>query len=413
MQIAILGLGYVGLPLALALAKKFPVLGFDINTERINLLIEEFKDSNIVFTSNASDLEQSSFYMVAVPTPVDKYHQPDLTALLLATETVGGMLKKGDVVVYESTVYPCCTEEKCIPLLEKISGLKCGQDFKIGYSPERINPGDKVHTLETVKKVVSGCDAEAVEAIARIYETIVDAGIYKAPSIRVAEAAKIIENTQRDVNIALMNELSIIFGRMGINTFDVLEAANTKWNFLDFKPGLVGGHCIGVDPYYLVHKAKELKYHPQIINAGRFINDSMGGYVGKKIVKNMIAENIQINGAKVLVQGITFKENVPDIRNSKVIDLIKELQDYSIDVDVADTVADALETKEMYGITLVDAPCGKYDAVVLAVTHDIYRAQTLQQIKELCRNKLFLFDLKGVFRKDIKNYENEKFYWSL
>ncbi|MDR1974373.1 MAG: nucleotide sugar dehydrogenase [Bacteroidales bacterium] len=409
MQIAVLGLGYVGLPLALSLAKKFSVTGFDINSNRIDKL----KDSSVVFTSNKDDLRKASFYIIAVPTPVNEYNQPDLNALFSATRIVGSVLKKGDIVVYESTVYPGCTEDECAPLLEEISGLKYGEDFKVGYSPERINPGDKVHTIETVCKVVSGCDDEVLEKIASVYEAIVDAGIYRAPSIKIAEAAKIIENTQRDVNIAFMNELSIIFGRMGINTYDVLEAAKTKWNFLHFGPGLVGGHCIGVDPYYLVHKAEELKYHPQIINAGRFINDSMGGYVGKKIVKNLIAEKIKIYEARVLVQGITFKENVDDIRNSKVVDLIKELRDYNIDVDVIDEMADAKETEATYGITLLKKPRPPYDAIVLAVAHDKYSKQKLSELKELCKNKLFLFDIKGVFRKDIKHFTENNFYWSL
>jgi UDP-N-acetyl-D-galactosamine dehydrogenase len=423
MQIIVTGLGYVGLPLAIAFSKngQHNVIGFDIDDNHINTLKNEIKE-NIIFTSSltnsltnmvAASNGNPIFYIIAVPTPVNEYHQPDLTALLGATESVAGVLKKGDIVVYESTVYPGCTEEECIPVLEQISGLKCGKDFKVGYSPERINPGDSVHTLEKIKKVVSGCDNEALEQIANVYETIIEAGIYKTSSIKIAEAAKIIENTQRDVNIALMNELSIIFGRMDINTYEVLDAAATKWNFLPFTPGLVGGHCIGVDPYYLMHKAKELKYHPQIIGAGRYINDSMGGYAGKKIVKALIAEKIKISEAKILVQGITFKENVPDIRNSKVIDLVKELKDYNVEVDVIDALADKKTTEKMYGITLADKPQPPYDAIVLAVPHSIYRKQTISEIGNLCRNKLFFFDLKGVFRKEVENIEQNKFYWTL
>jgi UDP-N-acetyl-D-galactosamine dehydrogenase len=423
MQIVVTGLGYVGLPLALAFSKsgRHSVIGFDIDNERVSRLKNEIKE-NIVFTSNlantlantfVSSTENPVFHIIAVPTPVDEYHQPDLTALLSASKSVAQVLKKSDIVVYESTVYPGCTEEECIPLLEQISKLKCGKDFKVGYSPERINPGDNTHTLEKVKKVVSGCDSEALEQIASVYETIIEAGIHKTSSIKIAEAAKIIENTQRDVNIALMNELSIIFGRMGINTYEVLEAAATKWNFISFSPGLVGGHCIGVDPYYLMHKAKELKYHPQIIDAGRYINDSMGGYVGKKIVKALIAEDIKISEAKILVQGITFKENVSDIRNSKVIDLIKELKDYNVEVDVVDELADRNEVKKMYEITLADKPQPLYDAVVLAVPHEIYQKQTVEKITSFCKNKLFFFDLKGVFRKEIEKIEHDKFYWTL
>ncbi len=419
MQIVVTGLGYVGLPLALAFSKSggHNVIGFDIDNERISRLKNEIKE-NIAFTSNLVDTvalttENPVFHIIAVPTPVDEYHQPDLTALLSATKSVAQVLKKGDIVVYESTVYPGCTEEECVPLLEQISKLKCGNDFKVGYSPERINPGDNTHTLEKVKKVVSGCDNEALEQISSIYKTVVKAGIYKTSSIKIAEAAKIIENTQRDVNIALMNELSIIFGRMGINTYEVLDAAATKWNFIPFTPGLVGGHCIGVDPYYLMHKAKELKYHPQIIDAGRFINDSMGGYVGKKIVKALISGKIKISEVKILVQGITFKENVSDIRNSKVIDLIKELKDYNVEVDVIDALADKEETKKTYNITLVDKPRPPYDAIVLAVPHEVYQKQTISEIRNLCKNKFFFFDLKGVFRKEMQNTEQDKFYWTL
>ena len=339
-KIAIVGLGYVGLPLAMGFADKLSVIGYDINEDRLAKLREgidpngeldssQWKGKDIEFTSSVDKLKEASFYVIAVPTPIDQHNEPDLTPLLLATRTVASVLDPGDYVVYESTVYPGCTEEDCVPLLEEISGLKCKQDFKIGYSPERINPGDKVHTLQNTVKIVSGCDDEALSEIKQVYGLIIEAGLHQASSIRVAEAAKIIENTQRDVNIALMNELSIIFDRMGINTFDVLEAAGTKWNFLHFYPGLVGGHCIGVDPYYLVHKAKELQYHPKMINSGRFVNDSMGRYIAKKIVKKVLAQGKNILHARVLVMGITFKENVSDIRNSKVVDMVRSLRSCS------------------------------------------------------------------------------------
>ena len=317
---------------------------------------EAFENTDIEFTSSVDVLREASFYIVAVPTPIDRFNQPDLTPLLSASRTVGKALKRGDYVVYESTVYPGCTEEDCVPILEEVSGLRAGVDFKIGYSPERINPGDKVHTLTNTVKIVSGGDAETLETVAKVYELVVKAGVHRAPCIKVAEAGKIIENTQRDVNIALMNELSIICSRIGINTYDVLEAAGTKWNFLKFYPGLVGGHCIGVDPYYLVHKAKELKYHPQMINAGRFVNDTMGGYIAKKIVKRMIAMGKNILGARVLVMGITFKENVADIRNSKVVDIVNELKDFGVDVDVTDPHADPEEVLREYGFSLIEQP---------------------------------------------------------
>jgi UDP-N-acetyl-D-glucosamine/UDP-N-acetyl-D-galactosamine dehydrogenase len=339
--VSVIGLGYVGLPIALEFARHFRVVGFDIRADRVEkmrnridpnheLEASDFDGCDILFTSEGSDLRQANFHIIGVPTPIDAHNLPDLRYVLAASRSVGKALKKGDYVVYESTVYPGCTEEDCIPVLEEVSGLKAGSDFKVGFSPERINPGDKEHSLTTIVKVVSGCDEEALENIALTYGQIVRAGIHKAPTIRVAEAAKIIENTQRDVNIALMNELSIIFNRMGINTYDVLEAARTKWNFLNFYPGLVGGHCIGVDPYYLVYKAKEYRYHPQVINSGRFVNDSMGFYAAKQLVKKLIAAGKNILGTKVLVMGATFKENVTDIRNSKVVDLISELQSYGV-----------------------------------------------------------------------------------
>ncbi|MBA3285601.1 MAG: nucleotide sugar dehydrogenase, partial [Nitrosopumilus sp.] len=343
-KLAVIGLGYVGLPIALEFARKLPVIGFDINEERVEMMkknidpsgeleISEFENCDIEFTSDPEKLREASFYIVAVPTPINDHKLPDLNPLLGASNTIGKVLKKGDYVVYESTVYPGCTEDDCVPILEKLSGLKFIDDFKVGYSPERINPGDKEHTLTKIIKVVSGCDAESLEEIAKVYEMVVEAGTYKASSIKVAEAAKIIENTQRDVNIALMNELSIIFNKIGINTYEVLEAANTKWNFLKFIPGLVGGHCIGVDPYYLTYKAQELGYHAQVINSGRYVNDSMGFYIAKQTVKKIVANGKDLSKSKVLIMGATFKENVEDIRNSKVADLVGEFKSYGVKVD--------------------------------------------------------------------------------
>lgn len=426
-KIALVGLGYVGLPIALEFAKKYSVVGFDISEERLDKLRkgidpsnefepENFNGKDIEFTSSIDKLAEASFYIVAVPTPIDKFNQPDLKPLISASVSVGKALKRGDYVVYESTVYPGCTEDDCVPVLEQYSGLKAGVDFKFGYSPERINPGDKVHTLTNTVKIVSGCDDQALETIAAVYDSIIIPGVHKAPKIKVAEAAKIIENTQRDVNIALMNELSIIFSRMDINTFDVLEAAGTKWNFQKFFPGLVGGHCIGVDPYYLVHKAKELKYHPQIINAGRFINDSMGGYIGKKIVKQIIAEGKSVLGARILVLGITFKENVSDIRNSKVVDIVKELEDYGCKVDVADPYASAVEVMHEYNIRLSDqneiTRYGKergYDAVVIAVAHSQYRDLDENFFLPIVADNSVLVDIKGIYKGKIKQMR----YWSL
>ncbi|MCK9208202.1 MAG: nucleotide sugar dehydrogenase [Salinivirgaceae bacterium] len=406
--------------MALEFARKASVIGFDIKPERIELMkkgtdpsneleAHEFDGCDIQFTANVEDLKRARFHIVAVPTPIDKHNQPDLTPLLAATRTVGRYLKKGDYVVYESTVYPGCTEEDCVPLLEELSGLKMGSDFKVGFSPERINPGDKVHTLTTITKVVSGNDAEALANIAQVYEMVIKAGIHRAPTIKVAEAAKIIENTQRDVNIALMNELSLIFNRMEINTYDVLEAAGTKWNFLKFFPGLVGGHCIGVDPYYLLYKAKELGYHAKMIDSGRFINDSMGGYVAKQLVKKMIAKDINIKGARVLVMGVTFKEDVSDIRNSKVVDLINELKQYSIKVDVIDPQASHHEIKEEYGFDMVKTTTGKYDGVVVAVQHEEYKNLPESYFKELMNPNAIFVDLKGIYRSKLNNLN----YWSL
>lgn len=419
-KLALIGLGYVGLPIALEFAKKISVIGFDINENRLakmrqgvdpcgELDSSAFENIDIEFTSSIDKLREASFFIVAVPTPIDRYNKPDLTPLLGASRSVGRALKKGDYVVFESTVYPGCTEEDCLPILEEVSGLKAYKDFKFGYSPERINPGEKVHTLPNTVKIVSGCDAEALDIVAKVYELVVKPGVHRAPNVKVAEAAKIIENTQRDVNIALMNELSIIFSRIGINTYDVLEAAGTKWNFLKFYPGLVGGHCIGVDPYYLVHKASELKYHCQIISAGRFINDSMGGYIAKKLVKRLISLGKGVLGARILVMGVTFKENVSDIRNSKVVDIINELKDFGCDVDVVDPYADNDEVMHEYGFRLVEKPRDSYDGIVVAVAHDEYKDLTEDYFKSYTYNHAVLVDIKGMYRGKI----HELKYWSL
>lgn len=419
-KLAVVGLGYVGLPIALEFARKVSVIGFDISEARLNrmrqgddpsneLPAEAFENRDIVFTSSLEDLRTASFYVVAVPTPIDAYNNPDLAPLLSATRSVGQSLKKGDYVCFESTVYPGCTEEDCVPILEQESGLRFGHDFKVGYSPERINPGDAMHTLANTTKIVSGCDAEALDTVAKVYEIVVCAGVHRAPTIKVAEAGKIIENTQRDVNIALMNELSIIFDRMGINTYDVIEAAGTKWNFLKYSPGLVGGHCIGVDPYYLVHKANQLKYHARIISAGRAINDSMGGYIGKKVVKGLIAMGKAVLGARVLVMGITFKENVSDVRNSKVVDIVSELEDYGLNVDVVDPHAEVAEVEREYGITLTSEPTGQYDAVIVAVAHREYLELREADFQRMSRGEGFLVDIKGVYRGQISRMR----YWSL
>ena len=420
-SLSVVGLGYVGLPIALEFAKQLKVVGFDIKEDRIEkmrnkidpseeLTEKDFEGSDILFTSKAEDLSAANFHIIGVPTPIDKHNLPNLEPLFSSSRAVGKALKKGDYVVYESTVYPGCTEEDCVPILEEMSGLKAGVDFKVGYSPERINPGDKHHTISTIVKVVSGCDDEALENIAKTYELIVKAGVHRASSIKVAEAAKIIENTQRDVNIALMNELSIIFSRMNINTYDVLEAAGTKWNFLNFYPGLVGGHCIGVDPYYLVFKAKEFRYHPQVINSGRFVNDSMGFYASKQLVKKLIATGKNVLNAKVLVMGATFKENVSDIRNSKVADLVQELVSYGVKVDVVDPMANSKDIKDEYGFELTDKPGDDYDAVVVAVNHDQYIGFDEAYFKTLMKSVKngILIDIKGIYRNKIK----ELTYWS-
>jgi len=419
--LSVIGLGYVGLPIALEFARKIKVVGFDIKADRVEKMRnridpseelgpEAFDNCDILFSSDPEDLKKANFHVIGVPTPIDDHNLPDLKPVLSASHSVGKALKRGDYVVYESTVYPGCTEEDCIPILEQESGLKCGEDFKVGFSPERINPGDKEHTITTITKVASGCDDVALDNIAKVYELIVTAGVHRAPSIKVAEAAKIIENTQRDVNIALMNELSIIFNRMGINTYDVLEAAGTKWNFLRFYPGLVGGHCIGVDPYYLVYKAKEYRYHPQVINSGRFVNDSMGFYAAKQLVKKLIAAGKNIQQSRVLVKGVTFKENVTDIRNSKVADLISELKSYGVNVDVVDPHANPEELQEEYGFTLKEKPEDNYDAVIVAVNHSDYMKLKEEDFKNLMKNteNPILVDIKGIYRSKIKDLQ----YWS-
>jgi len=419
-KLAVIGLGYVGLPIALEFAKKIPVIGFDINEARIKMMKKgidpsnelkkkDFKGTNILFTSFLNDLKKARFYIVAVPTPVDAHKVPDLKPVFSASRFIGKVLKKGDYVVYESTVYPGCTEEDCLPILEELSGLKMGKGFKVGFSPERINPGDKEHTLSKIKKVVSGCDEKAADVIAKVYEIVVKAGVYKAQSIKVAEAAKIIENTQRDLNIALMNELSKIFDKMDINTWDVLDAAGTKWNFLKFFPGLVGGHCIGVDPYYLTYKAIGLGYKPEVILSGRRINDSMGEYVAKNIVQRLIKKGKVIAKSKVLMMGATFKENVSDIRNSKVADVIDELKSYSINVDVADPYADSRELKNVYGFELVKKIGKGYDAIIVAVSHKEYINLDEKYFKRLLSKNGIIVDLKGMYRSKIKSLE----YWSL
>jgi UDP-N-acetyl-D-glucosamine/UDP-N-acetyl-D-galactosamine dehydrogenase len=419
-KLAVIGLGYVGLPIALEFAKHVSVIGFDINDKRVDQMrncsdpsgeldAAAFENTDIEFTSSLDVLKQANFFIVAVPTPIDEHKLPDLKPLLSATETIGKVLKKGDYVVYESTVYPGCTEEDCIPVLEEHSGLKYISDFKVGYSPERINPGDKQHTLPYITKVISGCDQESADEIARIYEIVVKAGVFRASTIKVAEAAKIIENTQRDVNIALMNELSIIFNKMGINTYEVLEAAGTKWNFLKFMPGLVGGHCIGVDPYYLTYKAQELGYHSQVINSGRYVNDSMGFYVAKQTVKKLIALGKNIAECRVLIMGATFKEDVEDIRNSKVADVVHEFQSYGVSVDVIDPRASGEELKAEYGFELVEQPGKEYDAVVIAVNHKEYTVLNEEYFKNLCRDKAIIIDLKGIMRGKINSLQ----YWSL
>ena len=419
-KLSVIGLGYVGLPIALEFAKKISVIGFDIKSDRIEMMKNNidpskeldssaFENTDILFTDNPEDLKKADFHIVAVPTPITKNNLPDLTPLLGATRMLGKVLKKGDYVVYESTVYPGATEEDCVPILEDLSGLKFNADFKVGYSPERINPGDKEHTLSKIVKVVSGCDTESLDVIANTYKLVVEAGVHKASSIKVAEAAKVIENTQRDVNIALMNELSMIFNKIGINTFEVLEAAGTKWNFLKFFPGLVGGHCIGVDPYYLVYKAAELGHTAQIINAGRSVNDGMGKHIAQEAVKKLIFAGKNIINSRALVMGATFKENVSDIRNSKVADVVNELKAFGIAVDVIDPYANGKEVQHEYGFDIVPGPRGKYDLLVAAVSHEQYKDLDEEYFASISNDDGVFVDIKGIF----KNKINKLVYFSL
>ena len=425
-KISLVGLGYVGMPIAIAFARKVKVIGYDLNAEKIKLYQsgidptnevgnDVIKNTTVEFTSDENKLKEAKFHIVAVPTPVNDDHTPDLTPVEGASRILGRNLTKGSIVVFESTVYPGGTEDVCVPILEKESGLKCGVDFKIGYSPERINPGDKVHRLETIVKIVSGMDEETLDEVAKVYELVVEAGVHRAESIKVAEAAKVIENSQRDINIAFMNELSIIFNKMGIDTKAVLEAAGTKWNFLKFFPGLVGGHCIGVDPYYLTYKAEQLGYHSQIILSGRRINDDMGKYVAESVVKNMISADLAIKNAKVAILGFTFKENCPDTRNTKIIDIYNELREYGITPVVVDTTADAAEAKRLYGITFGTMEDIKnMDAVIIAVAHDEFLKLTKEEIKGFFNPDNMvkvLADIKGLL--DRKEYEEDFAYWRL
>jgi UDP-N-acetyl-D-galactosamine dehydrogenase len=408
-KLAIIGLGYVGLPLAVEFGKHRKVIGFDINAARIAALKaghdatlevsdEELREAaGLHYTTDLADLANCNLYIVTVPTPIDEHKRPDLSPLIKASEAIGNVLKQGDVVVYESTVYPGATEDDCVPVLEAVSGLKFNADFYAGYSPERINPGDKLHRVSTIKKVTSGSTPEVAELIDQLYKQIIVAGTHKAPSIRVAEAAKVIENTQRDLNIALINELAIIFNKMGIETEAVLQAAGTKWNFLPFRPGLVGGHCIGVDPYYLTHKAEAIGYHPQIILAGRRLNDGMGAYVVSQLVKALLKRRIHVEGARVLVMGLTFKENCPDLRNTRVVDIVRELADYNVTADVYDPWVSAEDARHEYGIMPIAEPqAGGYDAIVLAVAHDEFRAMGVDKIRALGKADHVLYDLKYI-----------------
>lgn len=427
-KISVVGLGYVGMPIAVAFAKKLNVIGYDVNKEKVELYKNgidptrevgnvAIKETSVEFTSDESKLMESMFHIVAVPTPVNADHTPDLKPIESASRTVGRNLSKGSIVVFESTVYPGVTEEVCVPILESVSGLKCGEDFKVGYSPERINPGDKVHRLETIVKVVAGMDEESLEVIAKVYELVVNAGVYKAESIKVAEAAKVIENSQRDINIAFMNELSIIFNKMGIDTRAVLKAAGTKWNFLSFFPGLVGGHCIGVDPYYLTYKAEQLGYHSQIILSGRRINDDMGRYVVENLIKNLIKADISVKDAKVAILGFTFKENCPDTRNTKVIDIVNELREYGINPLIADPEADVDEAKHEYGINFEElSNIRGMDALIIAVGHDTFLNISISEFNGMFRsrmeNKRVLLDIKGILSR--KDYEACGYlYWRL
>ena len=417
-DLAVVGLGYVGLPVALEFARHFSVLGFDINEKRVEMMNNSedpsgelkssaFDNKEIRFTLKAEQLAEAKFFVVAVPTPIDKQNQPDLSILKSATTTVAKALKKGDYVVFESTVYPGCTEEVCVPILEQISGLQFNVDFKVGYSPERINPGDKTNTVDKIVKIVSGSDDEALENIANVYRSIITAGIHCAPTLKVAEAAKIVENTQRDVNIALMNELSMIFEKMGVNTFDVLEAAGTKWNFLKFYPGLVGGHCIGVDPYYLINKAIRIGHNPILISAGRSVNDGMPAKIANKIINELQKRDQKVSSARILVMGATFKENVTDIRNSKAADIVLELQKSCKDITVVDSWADAGEMRDHYGIEMSEEATGIYDAIVVAVSHETYINMNAEQYVNMMTEDGFVMDVKGILKDRI---ESEDYY---
>ena len=423
-KLSLVGLGYVGMPIAVAFAKKIKVIGFDLNEKKIELYKQgidqtkevgddAIKQTSVEFTSDETKLREAKFHIVAVPTPVHDDHTPDLTPVKGASEILGKNLTKGSVVVFESTVYPGVTEEICVPILEKESGLTCGVDFKVGYSPERINPGDKVHRLETITKIVSAMDKETLDCVAKVYELVVDAGVHRAESIKVAEAAKVIENSQRDINIAFMNELSIIFNKMGIDTKAVLEAAGTKWNFLKFSPGLVGGHCIGVDPYYLTYKAEELGYHSQIILAGRRINDDMGKYVAENLVKNLIAADKPVKNANVAILGFTFKENCPDTRNTKIVDIVNELGEYGISPLIADPIADSEEAKRLYNVQFVPMSQMKnLDALILAVAHDEFKEISMSEFDGMFKKEKVLIDVKGIL--DRKEYESKGYlYWRL
>ncbi|WP_044436732.1 Vi polysaccharide biosynthesis UDP-N-acetylglucosamine C-6 dehydrogenase TviB [Acinetobacter ursingii] len=416
LSIAIIGLGYVGLPLAVEFGKQKPTVGFDIHQQRIAELLsghdhtletstQELKQAvNLRYTYDSAELKQSNFFIVTVPTPIDDFKQPDLTPLIKSSETIGQVLKKGDIVVYESTVYPGATEEVCIPVLEKVSGLKFNQDFFVGYSPERINPGDKQRRVTNILKITSGSTPEVADYIDQVYQLIIEAGTYKAPSIKVAEAAKVIENTQRDVNIALINELALIFNKLDIDTEEVLKAAGTKWNFLPFRPGLVGGHCIGVDPYYLTHKAESIGLHPEIILAARRLNDRMGEYVATQLIKEMVKQRIQVVGSKILIMGLSFKENCPDIRNTKIVDMVKALKEYDLDLDIYDPWVDSREVEHEYGLAPIkELQQGQYDAIVLAVAHDQFKSMTIDQFKQLGKEKHVLYDLKYVLDKEQSN----------
>lgn len=410
-RIAVIGLGYVGLPLAVEFSKKFEVIGFDINQSRIKELESgtdstlevsdaELANTSLIFSCHVDELKDANIYIVTVPTPINEHKQPDLTPLIKASEMLGKVINQGDIIIYESTVYPGATEEECIPIVEKSSGLKFNQGFFAGYSPERINPGDKEHRVTNILKVTSGSTPEIAEIVDQLYKSIIVAGTHKASSIKVAEAAKVIENTQRDVNIALINELSIIFNKLDIDTLEVLEAAGTKWNFLPFRPGLVGGHCIGVDPYYLTHKAQSVGYHPEIILAGRRLNDGMGAYVVSQLVKRMLKNRIQVEGANVLVMGLTFKENCPDLRNTKIIDIVSELKEYNISVDITDPWCAPEDAQHEYGLSIVEAKDNNYDAVILAVAHDEFKDLGIANIRKLGKDNYVLYDLKYLFPKN-------------